>query len=187
MSTCAICLTPVNEGDEAAQCPACKAEYHADCWQENSGCALYGCAQAPQVAQRQAIEIPVSYWGQENKPCPACGKEILAAAMRCRHCGTTFASARPEDSSAFQQRTELEQRLPKLRRTVLCLFGLSAIPCSAPVAAVWGLVWYPAHRAEVNMLSSLYPALCKIGLGLAIGQTVMMVVMGMLYAVFRGS
>jgi predicted RNA-binding Zn-ribbon protein involved in translation (DUF1610 family) len=187
MNTCAICLSPVSEGDAKAGCPDCKAEYHADCWQENGGCALYGCAQAPQVAQRQSIEIPVSYWGQENKPCPACGQQILAAATRCRHCGTTFASARPEDAAAFQQRTALEQRLPKVKRTVLWLFGISAIPCTAPAGAVWGLVWYPTHRDEVKSLPSLYPALCKIGLGLAIGQTIMFVVMGLLYAAFRGA
>jgi hypothetical protein len=78
-------------------------------------------------------------------------------------------------------------RLPKVKRTVLWLFGVSAIPCTAPVGAIWGLVWYPSHRDEVNSLPSLYPALCKIGLGLSVAQTVMFTLMGLLYAVFRGS
>jgi hypothetical protein len=44
-----------------------------------------------------------------------------------------------------------------------------------------------AHRQEVNALPSLYPALCKIGLGVAIAQAVALVVLGLLYSVVRGS
>jgi hypothetical protein len=184
---CAICLSPIQSDQNKASCPACRAEYHADCWEENGGCAVYGCAQVPAVEQRHAVEIPVSYWGQENKPCPACGREILAAAVRCRHCGATFASARPEDSAEFQQRSDLEKRLPAVRRTVIWLFIFCVLPCLAPIGAIWGVVWYPAHRQEVNALPSLYPALCKIGLGVAIAQAIALVVLGLLYSVVRGS
>jgi hypothetical protein len=184
-AACAICLSPIGAEEAKTACPECRTEYHAECWQENGGCAVYGCSKAPVVEHRQAIEIPLSYWGRENKPCPACGREILAAAVRCRHCGATFSSARPEETSEFQQRAALEQRLPAVRRKLLCLFVICLVPCLAPVGGVWGLVWYPGHRQEVNALPSLYPALYKIGLGAAIGQTVMMVIMGLLFAVRR--
>ena len=184
-TVCAICLSPISEEEGKNDCPDCRAEYHTDCWRENGGCAVYGCSQVPAVEQRQAIEIPPSYWGQENKPCPACGQEILAAAKRCRHCGATFGSARPEDANEFRQRGELEQRLPATRRAVIWLFVLCALPGLAPIGAVWGAVWYLSHREEVKALPSLYPALCKVGLGVAIGQTVLMAIMGLLFAAFR--
>ncbi len=167
------------------ECPACNTEYHAECWQENGGCGVYGCAQAPAVEQRGTLEIPVSYWGQENKPCPSCGKQILAAAVRCRHCGAIFSSARPEGATEFKQRTALEQRLPTVRRTLLWLFGLCIVPCLAPIGVIWGLIWYPRHREEVESLPSLYPALYKIGLGVGIGQIAIIIVMGLLFTVRR--
>lgn len=182
---CAICFTPIAAGEAKNACPACQAEYHAECWQENGGCAVYGCSQVPVIEKRQALEIPVSYWGQENKQCPNCKREILAAAVRCRHCGATFDSARPQDAAEFQQRSELTQRLPALRRTVVWLFVFSVVPCLAPIGAVWGAIWYPAHREDVRALPTLYGALCKIGLGVAIGQTVAMVLVTLLFSLIR--
>jgi RING finger family protein/alpha-aminoadipate carrier LysW-like protein len=184
---CAICLSTIENNENRAICPECRAEYHSDCWQENGGCAVYGCAQVPTVDQRSTLEIPVSYWGQENKPCPVCRREILAVAVRCRHCGATFTSARPQDSTEFQQRAELEQRLPAIRQTVIWLFIFCALPCLAPIGAIWGLIWYPRNREAVRALPALYAALCKIGLGVGIGQTVILVLMALTYAVVRGT
>ncbi len=166
---CAFCLCSIGAGDAVTACPACRASYHDDCWRENGGCAVYGCSEVPAVEPRKAVEIPVSYWGQESKPCPACGKEILAAAVRCRFCGATFASAQPEDAVAFNQRSELEKRLPQVKQRVVWIFVLSVVPCLAPVGGLWGLVWYPTHKSDVQALPSLYPALCKMGIAVGLG------------------
>jgi hypothetical protein len=182
---CAICLSAIGTADDRAVCPACGAAYHSDCWQENGGCAVYGCSQAPVVEPRQALEIPVSYWGRENKNCPQCGCEILAAARRCRHCGATFDSARPQDAAEFQQQTGLAGRLPAVRRTVIWLFVFSVTPFLAPIGAVWGAVWLPAHREEIRALPSLYGAVSKIGLVVAMGQTAALVLFTLLYALVR--
>ena len=53
--------------------------------------------------------------------------------MRCRHCGVTFSSARPEDQATYQNRTALEDRLPQVRRRIIWLFCLSVVPFFAPV------------------------------------------------------
>lgn len=186
-SRCAICLSAILPEETRTNCPECNGVYHADCWQENGGCAVYGCSQVPQIEQRQAIEIPVAYWGQENKPCPSCGQTILAAAVRCRFCGTTFSSARPEDAGEFGRRTSLERRVPALKRSVITLFILSVLPCTAIIGVVWGLIWYPSHRADVKTLPSIYSALCKIGLGVGIAQTVALVVMSVLFRMYKSS
>lgn len=183
---CGFCLSPMGAGEAVTVCPACHASYHEECWQENGGCAVYGCSQVPLVEPRRSVEIPVSYWGQENKPCPACGKEILAAAVRCRFCGATFASARPEDAASFAQRSEQQQRLPRVRRTIVWIFVLSVLPCSAPFGGLWGLVWYPMHRSDLEALPSLYPALCKIGIGVGLGQTLILALMALIYATVNG-
>jgi DNA-directed RNA polymerase subunit RPC12/RpoP len=186
VEVCAFCLSPIGAEEAVTACPACRATYHDDCWRENGGCAVYGCSQVPTVEPRKSVEIPVSYWGRESKPCPACGKEILAAAVRCRFCGATFSSAQPEDAAAFSQRTEQEKRLPGVKQRVVWIFVLSLIPCSAPIGGVWGLVWYPTHKSDVQALPSLYPALCKMGIAVGLGQTLLMALVAAIHAAARG-
>lgn len=43
---CAACHTAIASGEPMHACPACAATMHAGCWEENRGCATYGCAQA---------------------------------------------------------------------------------------------------------------------------------------------
>jgi len=178
---CAICQTTIAAEDAKAACPECKVEYHADCWQENGGCAVYGCAGVPKVEQRRAIEIPISYWGQENKPCPSCQREILAAAVRCRHCGATFSSARPEDADEFSDRATLQERLPGMKRMIVWIFVFSIVPCLAPIGAVWGVIWYLTNRSRLGALPGVFAALLKIALAVGLGQCALILLMTVLY------
>src|SRR5881275_814501 len=43
-SNCAICLDQIRDEDMQTACPVCRAPYHSECWQENRGCAIYGCS-----------------------------------------------------------------------------------------------------------------------------------------------
>lgn len=178
---CSYCQTSMGEGEAATACPSCGATHHEDCWGENGGCSVYGCQQTPATDARTALEIPVSWWGRENKPCPACGQEILAAALRCRHCGATFSSARPEERAEFQQRTQVSNQHPELRRRVLWQFILSVLPLTAPIGAVIGLVWYLPNRAKIATLPSVFPALAFLGLLVGSILTVAYIVLASLY------
>lgn len=182
-AVCSFCRSPLGADEALIQCGDCSTVYHEDCWTENGGCAAYGCASVPTVEKRAAIETPMSFWGQENKPCPSCNREILAAAVRCRHCGATFSSAQPEDSDAFNSRLALEEQLPRARRMAVWIFVLSVLPCTAPFGGVWGLIWYPGHKREVNSLPAIYPVLCKIGIAVGLGQTAALVALALLYNV----
>ncbi|MFO1512099.1 MAG: RING finger protein [Verrucomicrobiota bacterium] len=182
---CAICQNTIRSDESRSACPGCAAEYHADCWQENGGCAVYGCAQVPQVEQRRAIEIPISYWGLENKPCPSCNQEILAAAIRCRHCGATFSSARPEDADEFQDRTAFQEQLPGMKRMVIWIFVFSIVPCLAPIGAIWGVIWYSSNRRRIGMLPGMFGAILKIGLAVALGQCALILLMTALYSLTK--
>jgi len=179
---CSYCQSPIADTDSRAVCPECGAGYHAECWQENGGCAVYGCRQTPVTAARTAMEVPVSWWGQQNKPCPACGREILAAALRCRHCGATFASARPEDRDEFERRTQIAGEHPGLRTRVIVMFVLSIVPLSAPAGVAMGLVWYWPNRDKVETLSSIHPALARLGLIAGFIQTAAFIVLGVVYS-----
>jgi hypothetical protein len=107
--------------------------------------------------------------------------------VRCRHCGAKFSSGRTEERSEFQKRTELKQRLPDAQRNIVILFVLSVIPCVAPLAALFGVIWYKSNRETIRALPALYGGLCKIALGLGVGQTILIIVMLMLFSVFRSS
>ena len=180
-ANCPFCLAPIESADDVTACPSCRAPHHRECWEENQGCAVYGCTHVPVVESRRAIEVPLSYWGQENKPCPSCGQQILAAALRCRHCGATFATARPQESTEFYGQVDLFARLPAARRRVVLLFVLSIIPFTAPIAAVWGLLWRSRNEDTLAALPPLHAAISKIGLIAACAITVGLTLMTVLY------
>ena len=143
---CAICQSPIEAYDVRTSCPECNAPYHADCWQDNGGCAVYGCSQVPPTEKLADVEIPVAYWGQENKPCPVCGNSILAVAMRCRHCGTMFDTARPQDQREFSQEAARKMRAPALQKTAVWVLILGLVPFTAPIGAIFGGIWYSMNR-----------------------------------------
>jgi hypothetical protein len=50
---CSICQCPILPGEETHHCTECEHDYHADCWEENKGCASYGCTQVGALEVRQ--------------------------------------------------------------------------------------------------------------------------------------
>lgn len=42
---CTFCQTPIKNEDEEYFCSSCSSPYHKDCWEENKGCAVYGCGE----------------------------------------------------------------------------------------------------------------------------------------------
>ena len=185
VGSCPFCLGALGAEESTHSCPACHAVHHKECWDENGGCSVYGCTCVPVIEARSALEVPVSYWGQEHKPCPVCRQEILAAAVRCRHCGSTFATARPENSAEFEQRAALASRLPAVRRMVIFVLGI--IPGLSPIGAVWGLVWGKTKREDILSLPPIYGALHRIGLVASCALTLVLILVMVLYALVRGS
>lgn len=169
---CPVCQSALGE-DTLVECPACHAMYHSECWQYNSGCAVYGCDQTPEVRPLDASEIPASYWGQEEKACPSCSRMILAAAVRCRFCGATF-DARPQGADQFLEAAERRLRLPRIQRSVLILFIAALLPCSAPVVSVIGGLWLWRRRLDLKAAPSMYSALAWMGVLIAVLQTITM-------------
>jgi DNA-directed RNA polymerase subunit RPC12/RpoP len=184
-SLCPICRWPLGPAEPTHACGECRTRYHRECWEENGGCAIYGCSRVPETRQRDATEIPVSFWGQEEKQCPSCGATILAAARRCAKCGAEFKTARPESDREYRDRKSLEGRAAELRRKAIWLFVTCMIPFVALFASIVGYLWYAAHREEIKTTSSFHSGLCVIGLSMGAGQSIVMVLMGLLYSLLR--
>lgn len=177
---CPICRTPA-EGD-TIQCMHCLGVHHRECWDYNGGCGKYGCASAPATEKLTDLEIPPSYWGQAEKQCPTCGNQIQAAALRCRHCGTVFQTTRPQGAGEFAAQKALEGSKSTMRRTIIVLLVFSILPCTAALTAIVGGIWYWANRKRLATLPAQQFALARIALLIAIGQTVILVVVAALHA-----
>ena len=54
---CPYCQTGVKES-EAKLCPICGMPHHAECWQENGGCTVYGCTGKVQ-AERPPLVVNI--------------------------------------------------------------------------------------------------------------------------------
>jgi TM2 domain-containing membrane protein YozV len=53
--TCPYCRTAFEPDDEVVACSGCATQHHAECLQENGGCTVFGCSQAP--ADEPAISV----------------------------------------------------------------------------------------------------------------------------------
>lgn len=47
--SCPYCRFPIKEGGDITACPACRSVHHTDCWDDNLGCAITGCANGPTI------------------------------------------------------------------------------------------------------------------------------------------
>jgi hypothetical protein len=175
-SLCPICKGAVNSQEAVTSCPSCHTIYHTACWQEIGGCGLYGCPQVPVTEHRTDLEIPASYWGQENKQCPVCEAVILASAIRCRNCGATFQSRKPQGKSEYLSEVDVKKQLPKTRRAIILLFIFCIVPFTAPIAALIGALWYLSKREHLKYMPRLYSIMLKLALFTAIGQTIFYVI-----------
>lgn len=45
--TCPYCRFPLKQGGQLALCGHCRSAHHADCWDDNGGCAVLACAGGP--------------------------------------------------------------------------------------------------------------------------------------------
>lgn len=176
---CAICQTPIAEGEAATACPACATPYHKECWDEVGGCAMYGCPQVPQTEKRADLEIPAGFWGRETKPCPACGQEIQALAVRCRHCRAELGSQVPQSRAEWGRAQRLAGARPALSRRLLWLSVACVLPFTAPIAGALGLWLWWQRRDEIAALPHLRRTIFLLALVLA-GIEVAAIVLAML-------
>jgi TM2 domain-containing membrane protein YozV len=58
---CPYCRAAIEPDDEQAVCPGCGTPHHADCFEENGGCTVFGCTAAPPAEPKLSIGAPDLY------------------------------------------------------------------------------------------------------------------------------
>jgi len=181
---CPYCRCPLEESEVQVACEACGTQHHAACWEENQGCTLYGCEATAPVEPRTDEEIPEGWWGKECKQCPVCKTEIRLEAIRCRTCGSVFEKA-PQNAEGYAERKRLERAAGKTKTMAISLALACLITCTAPLAIPLTWFWRKANRENLAALPSFFDVLCKIGLVVAVVQTVLVAAIGFAYHVIR--
>jgi hypothetical protein len=160
---CAICQTFIAAGEQVGRCPGCDAPFHGECWDENGGCASYGCPEVPNVPKAEGPAEGSSYWGQEDKECPRCGRRIRLAALRCRHCGATFESRAPSAPRA----PGASAAAKPTGSAAPWLLVLGLVPFTAPLVLVIGGLAVWLGRARVRRWPATRRAMAAVGLAAA--------------------
>ena len=59
---CGICQSSIYPDEGTIACPSCRLVFHAECWNDNFGCAAYGCEQVnilkPREPQAPPVDLP---------------------------------------------------------------------------------------------------------------------------------
>ena len=159
---CAICQTAIAAGETVGRCPSCEAPFHGECWEENGGCASYGCPHVPSVPRTEpGPGEGSSFWGQEDKACPRCGQRIRLAALRCRHCGQVFDTRAPAAPGAAPGATRPSGAVA----VVLLVLGL--VPFTAPLVLVAGGLGLWLARRRVRRWPATRRAMAVVGVAAA--------------------
>ena len=70
--SCPYCRFSFKGGVSVTECPSCRAVHHSECWDENEGCAVLGCASAPPAAGTQPVApVPPAPSGMTQPPPPS--------------------------------------------------------------------------------------------------------------------
>jgi len=58
-AVCPYCRAPFDDiNGQAIECEGCGTPHHADCYEENCGCTVFGCAKAPGEEPKVAVSVP---------------------------------------------------------------------------------------------------------------------------------
>jgi TM2 domain-containing membrane protein YozV len=70
-ASCPYCRTAFESDDAIVACSGCQTEHHADCLQENGGCTVFGCSQAPAEEPKISVSDQDLVSGTRTQPPPS--------------------------------------------------------------------------------------------------------------------
>jgi TM2 domain-containing membrane protein YozV len=132
---CPYCRGPFDEtGPPTIYCPSCGVPHHEDCYQENGGCTVFGCARAPaddpklQVSQSDLNAVAAAatqmapVQSTPVSPFPSRYGGPLGLSQPALTQGAPVTVARPAQSlPAYAQPADRARRQPKSRTTYIVL------------------------------------------------------------------
>lgn len=97
-----------------------------------------------------------------------------------------FASSEPQGASAYHRQCNAQASLPTMRKWAIALLVCSLIPCTAPFAAVLGVLWLLGNRQAIRTLPPFIGAMGKIAVGVAWVQTLLFIAIAILNTTLNG-
>lgn len=58
LTLCPYCQGPIHESEETITCGGCETPHHKDCYEENKGCTVFGCTNAPPEEPKLSVSAP---------------------------------------------------------------------------------------------------------------------------------
>ena len=108
---CPVCCSEIEPTEECFQCPDCGMWYHKECWEDNKGCATYGCNSARcleppplKIDPEEGGAYPVE--SQDCIICPQCSTRNSKDVTFCWSCGHTFEKKEKEIKTATPPKQE---------------------------------------------------------------------------------
>ena len=82
--TCPVCCCEILPEEDRISCPDCGMLYHKDCWEDNKGCAIFGCKSA------QCLDVHLNQKtasAEDAVSCPWCHSSLSPKIVKCPFCG----------------------------------------------------------------------------------------------------
>lgn len=106
-SACSWCGDGLKLGEDGAVCEACESVHHARCWDEQRGCGLNSCINAP-LSNLGLMPPGQEQTNSNETACPHCKKKIFSDEDICRYCGEIVSA---DGRYHGEQKLEREARL----------------------------------------------------------------------------
>ena len=161
---CGICQVSLSDSTSMRECSLCRSQYHEECWEANGGCAVHGCANAPQdVDVSAARNAQNTHWGESVKKCPMCGEKIAMFNLSCPFCHANFGTAEPMTREQYRERFPDPRAREDLQKGATTFLIASLVPVISPLTLLIGGIWYLSHRKELKKYEPLHALMASIG------------------------
>lgn len=174
-SSCPVCQTVIEDGQDWSRCGGCGLVHHKECWLEVGGCGAYGCVCAPTKAPSDDRTQPLTAWG-DTKKCPVCGETIKSIAVKCRFCETELGTIDPLSANEYMQRGDQAKRSEGFRTGIVVMFGASVIGIAAPLMLIISLIVVLGSREKLKAAGPVSVTLGYTALALSALYSLLMLI-----------